>query len=274
MDLNAPKKTELVSVITPTFNSAKFVSETIQSVISQDYNNWEMIVIDDHSSDNTVEIVHSWIEKDKRIRLLTNSENLGPAITRNRGIENAKGRYIAFLDSDDLWQPQKLSQQISFMNENQVALCYTSYKIIDEQNNFLGDFYPPSTVDYDHLLKTCSIGCLTVIYDTKKTGKEYMPLIKKRQDYGLWLKILRKKHKAMGMQALLAVYRKRVHSISSNKFKAAFYQWKIYRKFEKLNIFKSIFYFIFYAYYGTLKSSLATSNSPKKHDTKKPHSHN
>jgi len=244
---------DLVSIITPSYNSEKFISQTIESVLSQTYKNWEMIIVDDCSTDKSREIIEEYTRKDNRIKLIKLDKNRGPAIARNRAIEEAKGRYIAFLDADDLWLPNKLEKQINFMKENNLEFTYSGYMLIDEENNVLGEFIPPKEVTYYSILKTNPIGCLTAIYDTKKLGKIYMPNIIKRQDYGLWLKILKKIKSTKGICETLAVYRIRRNSVSSNKLEAAKYQWKIYREVEQLNLVKSIYYFIHYAYYGFKK---------------------
>jgi glycosyltransferase involved in cell wall biosynthesis len=243
----------LVSIITPSYKSEKFISQTIESVINQTYKSWEMIIIDDCSPDNSNEIIESYYKKDKRIKLLKLKKNSGPAIARNRGIQEAKGRYIAFLDADDLWKHDKLEKQLIFMFENNLAFTYSSYDLIDEKGRFLGTFKTKETISYKSMLKTCSVGCLTAIYDTNVLGKIYMPNIIKRQDYGLWLKILKIVGETKGIKEPLAFYRIRKNSVSSNKIKAAKYQWKIYRDVENLNLFKSFYYFIHYAYYGLKK---------------------
>ncbi len=246
-----PKNT--VSVITPAYNVSRFVSKTIKSVLNQTYQNWEMIIIDDVSTDNSVNIVEKYVKRDNRFRLIKLEKNSGPAIARNIGIKEAKGRYIAFLDADDLWLPEKLEKQLKFMNEYDLAFTYLSYKLIDEEGNDLGEFITKEKITYKSMLKTCSVGCLTAIYDTQKLGKVYMPNILKRQDYGLWLKILKQIGSTRGILEPLAIYRIRKNSISSNKLIAAKYQWKIYREVEKLPFLKSTYYFMWYAYYGFKK---------------------
>jgi len=245
--------TDLVSIITPSYKSEKFISKTIESVLSQTYQNWEMIIVDDCSPDNSNEIIDEYCKKDSRIKLIKLEKNSGPAVARNRAIKEVKGRYIAFLDADDLWKPEKLEKQLLFMKENDLAFTYSSYDLIDKDSNEIGTVITKETITYEDMLKTCSIGCLTAIYDTEKLGKVYMPLIRKRQDYGLWLKILKKIGKTKGILEPLAIYRIRKDSVSSNKFKAAQYEWRIYREVEKLSFFKSIYYFIHYTYNGVIK---------------------
>jgi len=241
----------LVSIVTPSYNSAKYISQTIESVLNQTYQNWEMIIVDDLSSDNSIDIISKYLGD--RIKLIQLEKNSGSAVARNRAIEEAKGRYIAFLDADDIWLPNKLEKQIEFLDRYKLAFTYSSYYLIDEDGNDLGIFKTEESITYRSILKTNPIGCLTAIYDTEKLGKVFMPNIRKRQDYGTWLKILKKIETSQGILEPLAKYRILKNSLSSNKFKTAQYQWKIYREVEKLNIFQSIYYFLNYAYYGFQK---------------------
>ena len=245
---------DLVSIITPSYNSLDFVSMTIDSVLNQTYQNWEMIIVDDVSSDNSCETIEAYSKKDSRIKLIRLEINSGPAIARNRALKEAKGRYMAFLDSDDLWHPDKLSKQISFMKEKGIALSYTGYYRIEEESEETIDQIPvPNKVDYSELLKQNIIGCLTAMYDTQKLGKVYMPTILKRQDFALWLNILKKIPYAYGIDEPLAYYRVRKTSVSSNKLIASKYNWKLYREIEKLPLYKAIYYFGWYTYKSFLK---------------------
>jgi len=248
------KTCELISIVTANYNAEKFIAGTIDSVIRQSYQNWEMIIVDDSSTDNSLSIIEKYLKKDGRIRLIQLKKNSGPAIVRNKAIAEAKGRFIAFLDSDDLWKPEKLKKQLDFMLKNDYALTYTHYDLIDEEGMQYGKtFKAPTKVSYHDMLKTCSIGCLTAMYDTEKLGKVYMPLIKKGQDYATWLKILNMIPYAYGLNESLALYRRRQKSVSSNKIRAFGHQWNIYRNVEKLNILKSAYYITNYAYYGLKK---------------------
>jgi len=247
-------ETPLITIITPNYNSEKFIANTIESVQMQTYENWEMLIVDDCSNDKSVNIAKKYAEKDKRVRVIKLDNNSGAAIARNRAIDIAQGRFIAFLDSDDLWKPKKLEKQMNFMLKNDYALTYTHYDLIDEEGMQYGKtFEAPDKVNYHNMLKTCSIGCLTAMYDTEKLGKVYMPLIKKGQDYATWLKILKMIPYAYGLDESLAIYRRRRKSISSNKIKAFVHQWNIYRNVEKLNFIKSAAYVINYAFYGLKK---------------------
>ena len=242
-----------VTIIMPSYDSEKFIIESVESVLAQTYSNWELIIVDDCSPDDSNRIITKYVDNDSRIKLIKLQKNSGPAVARNTAIEAASGRYIAFLDSDDVWLPNKLEKQIKFMQDNDLAFTYSSYKLVGEDNEDLGLFITKDKISYFDMLKTCSVGCLTAIYDTEKIGKQYMPLILKRQDYGLWLKILKLIGETKGILEPLATYRIRKNSVSSNKVKAAKYQWKIYREIEKLSFLKSLYYFAFYAYNGVTK---------------------
>lgn len=242
-----------VSIITPSYKSEKFISETIESIISQSYQNWELIIVDDASPDKSHIIINEYIKKDNRIRLKILDKNSGPAIARNEAIKLARGRYIAFLDSDDIWLPEKLYKQLNFMKEKDLSFTYSAYYVINEEGEIIGDFIPTEKITYIDMLKTSSIGCLTAIYDTEKLGKLYMPNILKKQDYGLWLDIIKKIKIARGTSEFLASYRLRDNSVSSNKITGGIYQWKIYREIENISILKSIYYFIHYIKNGIFK---------------------
>ncbi|MEI4602653.1 glycosyltransferase family 2 protein [Bacillus cereus] len=244
----------LVSIVTPSYNASSFIKETIQSVQSQTYKKWEMIIIDDVSKDNTCELIKEEIKKDDRIRLIELEENGGAAIARNTGINCAEGKYIAFLDSDDLWLPEKLEKQVAFMQNNDLAFSFTSYQIMN-QDGILTDkvVQVPEKINYNELLKNTIIGCLTVMLDIEKLGKVQMPNIRTRQDTATWLKILRQGHYAYGLDEVLSKYRKVENSISSKKFRMAKMNWKLYREIEGLSIPKSAWCFMNYALNGAVK---------------------
>lgn len=243
-----------VSIITPLYNCAIFVEQTIQSVLAQTFQDWEMVLVDDCSVDSSWIIAQRYVSKDHRIKLIKLDQNSGAAIARNKAIELAQGRYIAFLDSDDQWLPHKLEAQLQFMQNNDIAFSYSAYERINENGKPIDTVGVPTKVNYSDLLKVCSIGCLTAMYDTKKLGKVYMPLIRKRQDLGLWLRILKKVPYAYGIQQPLARYQVRPDSISANKRSAARYTWRLYRDVEHLNFAKAIYYFCFYAVNGVFRT--------------------
>ncbi|MDR2080559.1 MAG: glycosyltransferase [Campylobacteraceae bacterium] len=242
----------MVSIITPSCNSSKFIAQTIESVLSQTYENWEMIIVDDMSKDNTVKIIEKYLQIDKRIRLIKSQKNVGPALARNKAIKEAVGKYIAFLDSDDVWLPNKLQVQVQFMINNNLPFSYSAYDVIDENSNYLKSFYVRDFIDYKGLLKKNIIGCLTAMYDAEKLGKIFMKNIG-HEDYALWLDILKRVKYGKGINEPLARYRVVKKSISSNKLKTMAYQWNIYRKIEKIDFFKSIYFFLFYMYNGLKK---------------------
>ena len=185
-------KPELVSVIMPTYNASKFLADSIESVLNQTYTNLELLITDDCSSDDTISILKEFAQRDKRVKVKYLRSNVGPAIARNRSIERAKGRYIAFCDCDDRWMPNKLELQIAHMRKHDCALCSSSYLICDDDNEVTGIFISPSHITLGMLKRDNKIGCLTAIYDIKRLGhKFYMPAIRKRQDWALFLNILK-----------------------------------------------------------------------------------
>jgi glycosyltransferase involved in cell wall biosynthesis len=244
----------LVSVITPCYNSAKYIAQTIESVLAQSYQNWEMIVIDDCSVDDSVKIVSAYQEKDGRINLYRIKVCSGsPMEPRNLGIEKAAGQYIAFLDSDDVWLPNKLENQIRLFKEENIGLIYSNYEKISEAGNRNNRIIKaPSTVTYRELLKNNYIGCLTAVYNVSKTGKVYFDKFR-HEDYVLWLTILRTGYIAKNTNTVEALYRVKNESISANKFIVLGWQWNIYRNFLKLSLFQSVFYFCFYSIKAFIK---------------------
>ncbi|PVX50753.1 glycosyltransferase involved in cell wall biosynthesis [Balneicella halophila] len=248
------KENSKVSIITPSYNSEMYISETIEAIINQTYRNWELLITDDCSSDNTKEIVRNYQENDSRIKFFQLKKNLGAGIARNNSIEKARGRYIAFCDSDDVWKPDKLTKQIEFMERNALAFTYGAYQKMNKEGKKGAIFYPPECISFKDLLKTCSIGCLTAVYDIDKLGKMFMPSIRKRQDYALWLEIHKKIKCSKGIvDEPLAFYRVRSNSISSNKLKAAQYYFRVLKEYGDVNFVQSFYYFFYYIIKGTLK---------------------
>jgi glycosyltransferase involved in cell wall biosynthesis len=248
---------DLVSIIMPIFNSARYIRSAINSIQAQTYKNWELLLIDDSSQDDSLIIVESIIKNDSRMKLKKLQSNYGSAYARNKGIDLSQGRFLAFLDSDDIWHPEKLDKQISFMKENMYSFTFTSYNKIDDQGSKIGSvIINKNELVYADLLYTNSIGCLTVVLDIKALGgKPYMPLIKKRNDYALWLSILKKGFKAYGLTEILAEYRYRTSSLSSNKLQVLRYQWEIYRLYQEFGVIKSFYYMVFYAFNGFKKNN-------------------
>jgi teichuronic acid biosynthesis glycosyltransferase TuaG len=244
----------LVSIITPSYNSSKFINDCVNSVFSQTYKNWEMIIVDDCSEDNSKEIISELSTKDKRINPIFLEKNVGAAEARNTAIRQSKGKYVAFLDSDDLWNPKKLEKQLYFMNKNEIVFSYTNYQLMSENGEDLSNFIlAPEKMTYDSYLKNTIIGCLTVIIDREKSGEFEMPNICSSHDMALWLLIMKRGFSAYGLDDNLAKYRVVSSSNTANKWRAAKDVWRVYRQFEKLSFFYSIWCFLNYAFNAIIK---------------------
>lgn len=245
----------LVSVVMPMHNAARFVGAAIESVLAQTYQNWELLVVEDCSTDNSVEIAQKYASQNPKIQVLFNDNPIRmPSAPRNMGIRVAKGRFIAFLDSDDLWFPQKLEQQLALFCDNRTAIVYSNYEKIDEEGNRANRIVTaPAKSTYGSLLHGNVIGNLTGIYDTQKVGKVIIKDIH-HEDYVMWLHILKKGYIARNTGTTLAAYRVCSESVSSNKLKVASWQWNIYRKVENLSWFQSSRYMVSYAYKAFAKS--------------------
>ncbi|WP_055436234.1 glycosyltransferase family 2 protein [Lacinutrix algicola] len=222
----------LVSIVTPLYNSEAFIGETIKSIFNQTYTNWELLLIDDFSNDDTIGVVNDFILKNKNIKLIKNETNQGAAISRNKGIIAAKGDYIAFLDADDLWKPEKLDKQIAFMQNQDCDVCFCSYEQIDESGKPLNKLVKALPVlTYKKYLKSNYIGNLTGIYNAKKLGKITSANLRKRQDWVLWLNALKASGKpAKSLQESLAFYRVHKNSMSSNKIALLKHNYWVYKK--------------------------------------------
>jgi len=247
--------TDLVTIVTPIYNSSQFLGKTIQSVLSQTYENWEMIIVDDCSQDNSLAIAENYAAVDQRIRAFKLPKNSGAAAARNAAIKVARGRFVAFLDSDDLWVPKKLEKQINFMLNHGVALSFSSYYKINEHGDIFELMGVPEKVSYNELLKTCVIGCLTAVYDTNALGKIYMPTNTKREDFATWLGILKKVDFAFSLAEPLAQYRVYYNQSSGKKVSMAKENWRLYREQEKLDLFQASYYFSHYAVRGVLRTT-------------------
>lgn len=244
----------LVSIITPTYNSANFIAETVRSVQNQTHQNWEMIIIDDGSSDDTVAMVSELSRNEQRIKFFPLDNNVGPAKARNTGIENATGKYMTFLDADDIWFPDFIENSITTIQKTGIPFVFSSYRRSNENLEFVySDFIVPEKVTYSDILKSNSISCLTAFIDVEILGKKRMPEIRKRQDMGLWLKYLKEIPFAYGIQEPKAIYRIRENSLSRNKKNLIKYQWQFYREVENLNIFQSAYYMLHWMYRGFMK---------------------
>lgn len=223
---------DLVSVIMPTYNSSRYVAESIRSIEAQTYTNWELLITDDCSVDDTVRIVSEFADRDKRIKLTVLAQNSGAGVARNESIKRAEGRYLAFCDSDDRWEPEKLSIQLRFMKANGYELTYTSYSVCRDDGERIGAVRCKSRLSYFTLLCDNGIGCLTAMYDTSRIGKIYMPTIRKRQDWGLWLAVIKRTKYAYGLpNDYLSIYRQG-NGISSNKVKLIKSNYAVYHELE------------------------------------------
>jgi len=243
---------DLISIVMPAYNSSEFISQSIRSVINQNYTYWELIVVDDSSTDNTSYIIENFAKKDNRIKLLTLKQNSGVSASRNFGTKNANGRFIAFIDSDDIWMEDKLSMQIDFLKLKKAPFTFSAYDVIDEKDNKISTFLPSCSMDYKLMLKGSQIGCSTVIYDSSLLGPLLFPECG-NEDYVLWLQVLKKYGPQEGVDSPLVKYRIRKNSRSANKYLSAKNKWTIYRKIEKLSFLTSVFYFIHYSIKGFFK---------------------
>ena len=243
-------KEDLVSIIVPVYNSEKFIKETINTVKQQTYTNWELLLVNDCSTDNSKKIIQEY-EEDERIKLIDLKENSGAAIARNEGIKQSKGKYVAFLDADDFWLPNKLEKQIKFMQDNQFSFTYTGYEFTDEEGNKTGKIVNvPESITYKQALKNTTIFTSTVIFDVEKLGKELisMPNVRRGQDTATWWKVLKTGVIAKGLNETLSLYRRSDNTLSSNKMKALKRTWNLYRNVEHFSVFKSFYYFCCYVF--------------------------
>jgi len=244
------------SIITPIYNAELFLEGTLQSILEQTYTNWESILINDNSTDNSLKIAEKYAKLDPRFKIINLGTSHGAAKARNIGIKAAQGRFIAFLDSDDLWDNDKLKKQINYMLVNKVGFTYTNYSQFGEAPNSDVNIYAPKKVNYSQLLKANYIGCLTVVYDTSEQGKFYFPLTKKRHDFALWLTMLKKFDYAHNVDKSLASYRVHGNSLSSNKkdaFQSYFY---VLHKIEKVNKFIAFYYTARFSFISIIKKKI------------------
>lgn len=239
----------LVSIITPVYNAEKFLSDTIKSIKNQTYENWELLLVDDCSEDNSANIIKEFQKYDYRIKYIKLEKNSGASVTRNTGIKHAKGRFIAFVDSDDIWKSNKLEIQIKYMLDKKIGFTFTSYRYMKENGTITSKIArAPYKINYNGLLKNTIIGCSTVVIDRDLVGNFEMPLIRRGQDTATWLQILKKEDYAYGIKNDLVNYRLVEGSLSANKIKALKRTWNTYRNVENLSFFKSTYVFCFYVF--------------------------
>lgn len=247
----------LVSIIVPVYNVEKYICETIECVRQQTYDKWELLLVEDCSKDNTVAVLEKYLDEvqDERVRLIRQEKNNGAARSRNLGLKKARGRYIAYLDADDLWVPEKLEKELAFMEKKQAAFAFTGYEFADENGKGLGKVVRvPETLTYKQALKNTTIFTTTVMFDTQKIDKNFleMPIIKS-EDTALWWKVLRKGYVAYGLDENLVRYRRVGKSLSSNKLEALRRIWNLYRKAEGMSIPSSAYHFCFWAVNAVLR---------------------
>lgn len=250
------KNNNLVSIITPVYNCEKFIENTIKCVQNQTYDNWELLLVDDCSKDSSAKIIKSFAKNDNRIKYIKLDENSGAAVARNKGLELSKGRFVAYLDSDDLWKEDKLEIQIKYMLDNNYAFTCTDYEKINEEGVSLNKIVKiPKVVNYNLFLRNTIIQTVGVMVDTKLTGKELlvMPNLRRRQDAATWCQLLKNGFNCYEVPFNLAYYRVVTNSLSSNKFKAVKGTWYLYRNVEHLSLIKSIYCFIGYAFNAVKK---------------------
>lgn len=242
---------DLVSIIVPVYNVEKYITETMDCVRRQTYTNWELLLVEDCSTDQTVQVIEEYLlrTRDERIRLIRQPANAGAAKARNTGLSCANGRYIAYLDADDLWVEEKLARQLAFVQEKEAAFSFTGYEFADENGRGLGKLVRvPATLSYKQALRNTTIFTTTVMFDTRKISKDLlaMPLVKS-EDTALWWKVLKNGYVAYGLDENLVRYRRVGKSLSSNKLEAIRRIWVLYRKVEGLNLIQSMYNFCFWA---------------------------
>ena len=258
----------LVSVIIPMYNCAQYFDETIGSVIAQTYTEWEAICVDDHSTDDTLAVARSYAEKDSRITVLQTPYNAGgPSLGRNIALERASGRYIAYLDADDVWMPDKLEKQIAFLANKPCDVCITSYQTVESDGTFRNNVFVPERTTYKRMLCGPVTCAHSILIDCEKVDKSLlvMPDIRYGQDFATWLNVMKHGHDLYGMSDLLAKYRKHEGSVSSEKVRAAKQVWMIYRDIEHLSVPQSVSCFVKYAF-RAVKKRVPQLNKSKNND--------
>ena len=236
--MNKPK----VSIITPAFKCKKTINETYESIKNQTFSSWEWLVIEDCSNDGTYELIEEMVKDDERVVLLKTEKNSGASVARNIGIEHSKGRYIAFLDADDLFKEDKLEKQIAFMEKNGYEFTFTNYDLLYKNGTIKHRRIASKSINFKKLLTCNYIGCLTAIYDSEILGKVFMPNdCEKREDHAAWLDITKKGIIAYKLDESLSIYRVENGSVSSNKFKMIKYQYRLYRKHLNFGAIKSLY---------------------------------
>lgn len=243
-----------ISIITPSYNSDQYIEETIKSVLNQTFTDWEWLITDDCSKDNTAEIISKY--EDSRIKFIVLEQNSGAGVARNNALERATGRFITFLDSDDYWYPEFLEKMLIFMKKNDAELAYSGYARCDENlMPILKDFEADKEVTFNNLLQTCRLSLLSSMYDSQRVGKFFFPKGSKREDHIMWLNLLKKIPKGIPLKETLAKYRMRAGSVSRNKKDIVKDQYLVYRDFMGFSVIKSMYYTCLWAINGFMKYS-------------------
>lgn len=243
-----------ISIITPSYNSAKFLSETIQSVINQTFKDWEWLITDDCSKDNSVEILEK--TQDSRIKIFKTDKNGGAGYARNVSLKNANGRFITFLDADDFWDPNFLEEMVNFMKKENAEIAYSNYARCDENLiPKIEDFQADKDVTFNNLLKTCRLSLLSSMYDSQRVGKEFFPEGSKREDHVMWLNLLKKIPVGKPLPKTMAKYRMHASSISRKKTNIMIDQYLVYKDYMKFSTLKSWYYTANWAFNGFMKYS-------------------
>lgn len=254
MDIHVRTAAPVVSIVMPAYNCSAYIEEAILSVIGQTFTDWELLVIDDCSTDDTFAIAQQLAQTDTRIKANRNGINVGVAVTRNEGITLCAGRYIAFMDSDDTWYPEKLEKQLQLMEAQKAQLCYSSYAIVDTQGQKVkADYLVPEQIDYEGLLRENVVQCSAMLISAQVVKQYRFNPEFYHEDYVLWLQMLKDGHKAVGSRQVLLTWRYAPRSRSFNKFRSAGNRWRIYRQYLHLPIGKSVRLFVSYALAGLRK---------------------
>ena len=243
-----------VSIITPCYNSSKFLQQTVDSVLNQTFTDWEWLITDDKSTDNSVEIIRK--VNDERIKLTVAEKNGGAGHARNLSLEKASGRFITFLDTDDFWEPNFLEEMVSFMKKENAELAYSNYSRCDENLiPKIDDFKADKNVSFNNLLKTCRLSLLSSMYDSQRVGKEFFPERSKREDHVMWLNLLKKIPVGKPLPKTMAKYRMHASSISRKKTNIMLDQYLVYKDYMKFSTLKSMYYTANWAFNGFKKYS-------------------
>lgn len=243
-----------ISIITPCYNSSLYIKETITSVLNQTFQDWEWLITDDCSSDNSVEIINS--HNDPRIKLIVSKKNGGAGHARNQSLEQASGRFITFLDADDFWEPNFLEEMVSFMKKENAELVYSNYSRCDAHlNPVIDDFKADKDVTFNNLLKTCRLSLLSSMYDSKRVGKEFFPKGSKREDHVMWLNLLKKIPIGKPLPKTMAKYRMHASSVSRKKTNIIVDQYLVYKDYMGYSTIRSMYYTVNWALNGFIKYS-------------------